>query len=129
MRYALDMRKHIVAIAIIHLFSGGLGLLIWLGGVLVSCGAAGALATEDPFGGFVTGSIFLYVMVAVLGLAIVPSLLAGWGLLKSNQVGKWMAVILAIFSLPAFPIGTALSVWTLWALLSEEGARSYRMGG
>ena len=122
------MRKHVVAIAICHLIGGGLMLLLWLGGLMVSCGVAGVAATEDPVGGVLAGSVLGYVLIAVFILAILPSLVAGWGLLKGNQVGKWLAIFLAIFSLTGFPIGTAFGIWTLWALLSEEGANSYRMG-
>ncbi len=122
------MGGHFFAIAVIHLILGGLSLLAWCGLTLVSCGVVGVVASEDPAGGFFAGSLFAFILVATLIFGILPSLLAGWGLLKRNQVGKWMAVILGVLWLPGFPLGTAFGVWTLWALLSEEGQRDYRMG-
>jgi hypothetical protein len=122
------MRGHFVGIAVIHLLMGGLGLLVWAFFALVGLGVVGAAATEDPAGSFFAGSFFAVVLVMTLVLGILPSLVAGWGLLKGNEIGKWTAIILGVLWLTGFPLGTAFGVWTLWALLSEEGARAYRMG-
>lgn len=122
------MGGHFFAIGLIHLILGGLSFLVWCGLAFLGCGAAGVAAADDPAGGLFAGGFFAVILAVSLVLGILPSLVAGWGLLKRNEVGKWAAIILGVLMLPGFPLGTAFGAWTLWALLSEEGAREYRMG-
>ena len=122
------MGGHFTAIGIIHLILGGIGAIVWCGVAFLSCGAAGVAAADDPAGGMVAGGLFAVILAFSLVLGILPSLVAGWGLLKRNQIGKWAAIILGVLWITGFPLGTAFGIWTLWALLSEEGQRDYRMG-
>ena len=57
------------------------------------------------------------VFVLLSGIA---ALLAGWGLLRLKQWARWLAFILAIFGLFAFPIGTVIGVLIIWYLLKDE---------
>jgi hypothetical protein len=47
-------------------------------------------------------------------------LLAGWGLLGLKGWARWLAFILAIFGLFAFPIGTVIGALIIWYLLKDE---------
>jgi hypothetical protein len=40
--------------------------------------------------------------------------------LKYQQWGRILALVLAVLNLLAFPIGTALGSYTLWVLLNDE---------
>ena len=44
------------------------------------------------------------------------------GLTKSSPRARTLGVVLGLFNLMLFPFGTALSVYTLWVLFSNEGA-------
>jgi len=57
---------------------------------------------------------------AVLGL------LAGWGLLDRQPWARTLAIVLACFSLLNAPFGTALGIYTLWALLPAKAEEEYR---
>jgi len=57
------------------------------------------------------------VFVLLSGIA---ALLAGWGLLRLKQWARWLAFILAIFGLFAFPIGTVIGALIIWYLLKDE---------
>ena len=57
------------------------------------------------------------VFVLLSGIA---ALLAGWGLLRLKQWARWLAFILAIFGLFAFPIGTVIGILIIWYLLKDE---------
>ena len=57
------------------------------------------------------------VFVLLSGIA---ALLAGWGLLRLKHWARWLAFILAIFGLFAFPIGTVIGVLIIWYLLKDE---------
>jgi hypothetical protein len=53
----------------------------------------------------------------ISGVALV---LSGWGLLRLKQWARWLAFVLAIFGLFAFPIGTVIGAVIIWYLLKEE---------
>ena len=57
------------------------------------------------------------VFVLLSGIA---ALLAGWGLLRLKQWARWLAFILAIFGLFAFPIGTVIGALIIWYLLKDD---------
>jgi hypothetical protein len=72
--------------------------------------------TAWPFVGFLGG---------VLSLAAVLGLVTGWGLMERQSWARPLAIALAIFSLLKFPLGTALGVYTLWALAGARGSAEY----
>ena len=53
-------------------------------------------------------------------LQAIALLLAGWGLVRMWQWARWLAFILAIFGLFAFPIGTVIGALIIWYLLKDE---------
>ncbi|MHC4521099.1 MAG: hypothetical protein ACYTAS_21100, partial [Planctomycetota bacterium] len=83
-----------------------------------------AAGTEDPQAfPIITGvglAIFLFVIIISL-----PSLLAGYGLLKYTQWGRILALILSFLNLPAFPLGTALGIYGIYVLLHDDGRRLF----
>ena len=56
---------------------------------------------------------------AVLGL------IAGWGLLERQPWARTLSIVLACFSLLNAPFGTALGIYTLWALLPAKSEEEY----
>ena len=62
----------------------------------------------------------LFSLLSVLGI------IAGVGLLHHRPWARTMAMIFACFALFAFPIGTALGIYTLWALAPSDSERQYR---
>jgi hypothetical protein len=55
--------------------------------------------------------------MALLGL---PGLLAGYGLLTRKPWARILAIVVGILSLLNFPIGTAIGLYTQWALSDEQ---------
>lgn len=59
------------------------------------------------------------VAIACLLLVIAsPFFIAGWGLLKNKSWGIAAALVTACLNLLHFPLGTALSIYTIWAVSS-----------
>jgi hypothetical protein len=58
--------------------------------------------------------------VAFLVLAGVALVVAGWGLLGMKSWARWLAFILAIINLFAFPIGTVIGALIIWYLLKDD---------
>ena len=57
-------------------------------------------------------------IIALLVVLASPFLLAGWGLLKNKKWGIAAAMVAAVFNFMNFPFGTALSIYTIWAVSS-----------
>ena len=76
-------------------------------------------AIGDPTGQFWTsfGMLCAVVFIGVTGIALVA---AGWGLLQMKQWARWLAFILAIFTLFLFPIGTVIGALIIWYLLKDD---------
>jgi len=129
------MNTHINIAAIIHIVLGALGLLagvavvaiIGLGGGLAAL-AALAEGTAGDVIGVGMGTFVVGALAASAALLALPGLLAGVGLLNRKPWAPMVALIVSCFHLLNFPFGTMLSVYTGWALLSEEGQRAYRLG-
>jgi hypothetical protein len=52
--------------------------------------------------------------------------LAGWGLLERKPWSRTLALLLGVLSLLDIPIGTALGIYTLWALLPSKTEEEFR---
>ena len=73
-----------------------------------------AAAYDPAVGHVVTGWMLLLAVLAV------PCIAVGIGLLKFRPWARSFGAILAIFQLLNFPLGTALGIFALWALMSQE---------
>jgi hypothetical protein len=98
-------------------------------GLFIACIALlafGGMVVGSMFSGSLTGMIGGSILGGFLGLFLgargALSVVAGWGLLTLRPWARILMIILAILGLFSFPFGTALSVYTLWVLFSNEGA-------
>jgi len=121
------MRRHINVVGLLFMLWGGMTLLVSLS--LLSTGvAATAIGAADPASA--TGGKLAAGMVAA-GFFILALLgfLFGWvhvwvgsRLRRSREWARTVGIILAILDMILLPIGTALGIYTLWALL-HSGTR------
>jgi len=73
---------------------------------------------DTPFlGGLISLGIFL-------GLFGVLHLVLAWGLFEREPWARMLGLALGFLALPRFPLGTALGIYTLWALLLPEASGS-----
>ena len=63
------------------------------------------------------GLTCMVVFVLVQAIAL---LLAGWGLRRMKGWARWLAFILSIFGLFAFPIGTVIGALIIWYLIKDD---------
>ena len=112
------MSTHVRILGWLYVIMGVLGLLGGLGLFLLLAGA-GILSQDD-----IALTVMMLVAIFVAGLLALlslPEILAGYGLLKRKNWGRILALILGVINLPGFPLGTFLGIYTLWALLDDEG--------
>jgi hypothetical protein len=60
-----------------------------------------------------------------LVLLAVPGIIGGIGLLKGKSWARILVLILAVFDLLDFPIGTAIAIYTMWVLLNNDTAELF----
>jgi hypothetical protein len=111
------MDVHVRAVGILHIVFGALTLgIIALLGLFFSAFVALAQA-EWPdiavFAGFGALLAVPFILVAIVQLVSATFLLRG-----SIAARTWVLVV-AVLGLLSFPLGTALGVYTLWALLRK----------
>ena len=123
------MADHIRIVAILHIIFGALTILGALavmalfGGIATLIGTSGghdALPAIPIVSGI--GVIICFVMI-LLG---VPGLIAGIGLLKFRPWARMLGIVISAIDLIHVPLGTALGIYGLWALLSKEGEMLFR---
>ncbi len=120
------MQQHIKILAVLHIVFGGLGLFAALIVLMVFGGVAGIVHMSDTtqdgvLGGAVVGLIGAVIMGIMLVISL-PGLIAGIGLLSFQPWARILTIVLSVIELPGFPFHTALGIYGLWALLSNEGA-------
>jgi hypothetical protein len=123
------MTTHVKVVAVLYLFLSAFGLLAALV-VSMAFGVAHGIVrmNADPNGAAValpiiglTGSV----LVAYLVLTALPGLVAGIGLLKLRPWARVLGIVVAVFYLIHIPIGTAIGIYALWALLSTDTERLF----
>jgi hypothetical protein len=127
------METHVKILAILKIVFGSLGILAALVIFLVFGLAAGVIQSEAghnreaELGASIMVGVGIFIIFFLLLLSI-PDIIAGYGLFQHAEWARILAIVLAIFDLIAFPIGTALGVYGLWVLFNEETVAMFKRG-
>ncbi|MCE5311153.1 MAG: hypothetical protein LLG20_26235 [Acidobacteriales bacterium] len=118
------MLTHVKTLGILNIVLSALGILAAVLVLAIFGGVAGivGMACQDegkliamPILGIIGCLIFVLVM-----LVSIPGLIAGVGLLKLRPWARILGVVISALNILNFPFGTALGVYGLWVLLSNE---------
>jgi len=96
-------------------FIGVLALLIAMLLVPINVGSQDVFW---PLFGIGTG-LFFCLLFAIVFLAV------GMGLWRLWPWARWGAVVLAVLSLPGFPVWTAIGALIIWYLLTDEAKQAF----
>jgi len=119
------VKKHVQIVAVLSIAWGAMGLVgvliltLIFGGVM---GAIGMAVEHDPHAGLAI-PIVGYVGAAICLLLLVtclPAIIAGIGLLRMAPWSRVLTIILSALHVFAFPIGTALGIYGLWVMFSDQ---------
>jgi len=118
------MKTHIQIVAVLHIALGALSLLAAIA-VFASLGLAGGIVIsqgEHEAAGIL--GIIAIVIGGFLAVLALPGIIGGWALYAGRSWGRPVVLVLGILHLLNFPLGTALGVYTIWALLYESQAQA-----
>ncbi len=117
------MESHVKILGVIWIALSALGLLASLLVLLAVVG--GGLISGDPEAAKIT-AIVGPILAVVLVLVALPALVGGMGLMNYRNWARIVIVVLSILALTAFPFGTALGAYGIWALLIHpEGVQLF----
>jgi hypothetical protein len=126
------MTKHVRILGILHIVFGGIGLLLGVLGLLFFGGLAAFIGVSDPNeGGFVAAPMLGIIATMIFSFALLlslPGIIVGVGLLNLRPWARVGGIVLSAIELLHLPFGTALGVYGLWVLLSNEGERLFATG-
>lgn len=114
------MDTHIKVVGVGNILYGAFLLVISVL-VLLGFGVAG-IASGDLLGGLLLGSVGLLASAFVAVLSV-PRIIGGLGLLAKRNWARYVLGFTSAFGLFEFPIGTALSGYSLWVLFHNETRR------
>jgi hypothetical protein len=113
------MKKHIQIVAALHI---AMGVVSLLGAIVVFVvfGIAGSVVVSQ--GERQAASILAIIAVALgsfLAVLALPGIIGGWALLTGRSWGRPLVLVLGAIHLINIPLGTALGIYTIWALVHE----------
>jgi hypothetical protein len=124
------VEQHVKILGVLNIVWGALGAL---GGLVLLAIFGGVYGIAGIAIGHTPGAQIALPIMAIIGSVIalfllilsVPSIIAGIGLLYFKPWARILALVISILHLFNIPIGTALGIYGLWVLLSQEGQRCF----
>jgi threonine/homoserine efflux transporter RhtA len=118
------MRVHFDVLGWLHISAGAFGLLTGLSLGVLAMGTAAALSdrsaqTSSPAAWFLLACGGAFLVIGAL------TILVGRALVTRQPAGRTAALALAIPSLLVIPFGTALAVYSFWALLNADARHAF----
>jgi hypothetical protein len=121
------MEQHIKVLSVLFVILGILGIVVAVAFMLLGAGTAATILAQDDSNEAKVGAAWaggcITFIAALFGIMAIPSIIAGWGLSQRKAWARILTIILAILSLPQFPVGTAIGVYALVILFNDESKR------
>lgn len=119
------MDTHVRILGWLWIIFGVLGIL---GALCIGISTAGGGLISQDDTAILATSIVAVVCGGLFFLGSALNIIAGVGLLKYKSWARILAIILGIVNLFGFPIGTALGIYTFWAMFNEETKQLFESG-
>ena len=119
------MKQHVTIVGILHIASGALSALA---GIIVAVVLSlVAIVPEEAEGQLVLLTVGLGVGLFLFVLAL-PRIIGGIWLLRYSCWARYLIMFYSALALVNIPIGTAIGVYSLWALTQRETAELFASG-
>jgi hypothetical protein len=127
---ASPMTRHVDLLGILYLTWGALSLVVGISVLILALGASAIIASAAQSGhtaGFaarVTALTFFLLGAGGVAWGAVHAW-SGYAMRRHRSWARLVSLLLAVLNLFFLPFGTALGVYTLWVLLTEQGRRLF----
>ncbi|MFW5755603.1 MAG: hypothetical protein ACOCWK_03310 [Tangfeifania sp.] len=111
------MERHINVVAALHIGLSILGLII---GIIVFAVLNVTVGFVEEMEARKILAIIANVLVIIITSLSIPGLVAGIGLFKRKEWARILTLIISVLHLFNFPLGTAVGVYSIWALVQPE---------
>jgi len=111
------MEKHINVVGVLYII---LSVLSFLGAFTIYFVLRLIGNFTDDHNANMVLTIIADVLSVILVALAIPGLIGGIGLIKRKNWARILILILSIINLLNFPIGTAVGIYSIWALLQPE---------
>jgi hypothetical protein len=119
------VERHIRILGIIYIAFGALG---FLAAFLLFVGITGEwLLSKNGETILITASAATAVAVLLVLISIL-AIIGGMGLLQRRSWARTLVIVLGCLYLLSFPLGTAVGIYTLWALTKREARAALSSG-
>ncbi len=116
------METHVKVLGWLYIVTSVIGILA-AGFILLVLVASGALS-GDRTAFAITTTIGL-IVAGFITLFSIPGIVVGIGLLRFKSWARILGIVLGLLALPGFPLHTALGVYTLIVLFSNEAEQIF----
>lgn len=120
------MEKHINIVAALQI---GLSIFNLLVALLIFTVLKLVIGFVDDSSGEMVLSIVANVIAIVFIILSVPGILAGLGLYKRQEWARILTLVLSIIQVFSFPFGTAIGIYSIWALIQPETVAAFEKPG
>ncbi len=117
------MERHINVVAALQIGYSILGLLI---GILLFTVLHFVGDFVDEHEAEFVLSIVANVLIVMFVVLSIPGIIAGMGLFKRKEWARILTLILSVLHLLSFPIGTAVGIYSIWALVQPENVEAFK---
>ncbi len=117
------MEKHINVVAALHIGLSILGIII--GGIVYTVLFFVKDIAGDPDAEIVLTIVSNVIMVLLIILSL-PGIIAGIGLFKRKEWARILTLIISVIDLFNIPLGTAVGVYSIWALVQPEVVEQFK---
>jgi len=119
------MEEHVKILGILYIAFSAFGLIIAF--IVFVAVTGGGLISGDETAIAIT-SIVGIAIAGILVLLSAPGIIGGMGLLKRQSWARILVLVLGVINLINIPFGTALGIYTIWALTHRETEELFRSG-
>lgn len=117
-----------VSLVALYFFAMSIPSLIGSCCLLAGAITAGVSVPDFEFGALAGITAMVIVLILAFGLGIL-FFTTGLGLWGMRTWARWLAVVISILSLLAFPIGTIIGALTIWYLFKTEVRAAFEQAG
>ncbi|MEE9553410.1 MAG: hypothetical protein V3W18_03850, partial [candidate division Zixibacteria bacterium] len=110
-------------IAWLHLALSAIGIVVAIFLFFIIAGAG--MISGDEVAMAVTAVVATFLAILILVLSI-PGIIGGIFLLKRKEWARILLLIVAFLNLLNIPFGTALGIYTIWALMKDETIQLFK---